>query len=317
MAEGGDVQKIILQLIEDNPDKTPVIVPKAETSVEDCCFQLPLFGDIADTDKFKNDRTGYLKRYGKSVTAVTFTLQKCINDTFVDAVDLVDNTYGTFHTFGFFESQGFKYIGIYMDWRQVLIDPDTNDPPLGKGTYRILTKETNILASLPVQNQCSFEYDLNAFTADAANETVRFDTTTSGILGDPNDQKSTFAFPVNWLDGIRLPGRFGNNNGTYEQRFTVYNNRRKIRLQDDLARKYLWQSDRIRAFAHDYMQINILMATIVLATDYNTNNANEIAEFQVIKEGEYNPNWDANSKLASVEVEFVDAYDNIRGRYCN
>ena len=159
MATRGDVQTDTFFVIG-NPSTVVASPDFAETSVQDCCYELFLFGDTSDTDEFKNDRTGFFKAYDNSVTGASLVIQKCVGSSFVDVVTISDDTYGTFYDYGASQlANGKEWIGIYMDWRQLLIDPDTLGT-LGEGYYRLKTVETNLLASVGDQNQYSFVYQL-------------------------------------------------------------------------------------------------------------------------------------------------------------
>lgn len=305
----GEVHEAVMFVVSENPDKTILAPEKAATGIDDCCFILPLFGDTGDTDSFKNDRTGFFRSYPLTVTAVDLLIQKCVNDTFVTQHTIVDNTYGTFSSFGTFTANGRKYVSIYIDWTAIL-------SAFGEGIYQIATDETNILASLSNQSQCSFAYRLQNFTADRANRTVRIDTVNNNILGDPSDQKKTTTFPTDWNDGIRIPAWFGSDTSDYEEERTRYNDGFLQFLKDDQTEKYVLDTDRMPSDVHKYLKTNVLQANTILITDYNTDNANEHVNTQVVRDGGYEPQWSKRSKLAKVSVEFKSAFDNMRKLNC-
>jgi hypothetical protein len=317
MAEGGDAKYIIASLLEGNPDKSVITLPLVTPLDIDCCIELDVYGDVSDPSTFKNDRTGdSLWKFDKSTTAVDLWLQKWDESTgWGDVVQITNDTYGTYHAFGFFTSGSFDYAGVYMDWRKVLIDPDTLGT-LGEGSYRIKAEETNILAALNGQKQYSFVYCVRNFSAERASDTIRFDIINTGILGDKNNPKEVFEFPPNWLDGMRLEGWFGGNNSTFEQSYVRYRSGKKVRLDDKQTEKYLLELGRFDEPIHKHIRTNILMATTVKITDYNTNNANEHINTEVKRDGAYEPVYHKQSRLYSVKIEFVSAYDNGRGLNC-
>lgn len=309
MAARGDVQEDIVTLIESNPDQSLLTVPLAATTVEDCCFFRPIFGDTTDTDPFKNDRSSFIRRYDGLVTGVVLIIQKCVNGAYADQHTIIDDTYGDFSDFGVFSTTRFNYISIYVDWRLVL-------DAFGEGIYRIKTVETNTLASLGDQNQFSDDYFLQNFSVDRADGTIRFDTVNSGILGNKRDQKETFLFPPNFQDGIRLPGRFGDNKSEYEQEFTRYRSGFKQFLQDDQTEKYTMETDRLPENIHNFLKTDIFQASTLTVTDYNKDNANTHINTQILKPDSYEPVWHKTSKLAKVTVEFESAFDNMRKLNC-
>jgi len=312
----GDVQTDTFFVIDENPDKTIAGPDFAVSEVKDCPFILPLFGDIADIDNFKNDRTGFFRAYDPNIiTSVDIVLQKCVNDVFVDVVTFIDNKYGTFSSLGTFQADGLDYTSMYMDWRQVLIDPDGLGT-LGEGKYRLKTIEVNTLASVDDQNQFSFRYKLQNFSAERANGTILFETNTSRILGDHTDQKKTVTFPPGWLDAIRLFGWFGENTSEYEEERIRLEDGELIDIQDDQIENYLFESDRIPALVHNYVKTRVNQANIIEVTDYNADNANCHIQTQVVRTGDYSPRWIKKSKLAGVKVEFKSAFDLLRKLNC-
>lgn len=309
MAARGDVQEDIVTLIESNPNNTLLAPSLAPTTVEDCCFFLPIFGDTSDEDPFKNDRNSFIRRYDLLVSGVVLKIQKCVNGTYTDQHTIIDNTYGDFSDFGVFSTTRYKYISIYMDWRLVL-------DAFGEGIYRIYTEETNILTSLGVQNDCSDDYELKNFTVDRADGTIRFDTINDGILGDKRDQKNTFQFPPNFQDGIRIPGWFGSDKSEYEQEYTRYRNGRQQFLKDDQTEKYILETDRLPENIHDFLKTDIFQSSTLTVTDYNKDNANTHINTQILKPDSYDPVYYKTSKLAKVTVEFESAFDNMRKLNC-
>lgn len=310
MATRGDVQTATFFTIGNTPLVFETTDVFASTSATDCCLELPVFASLSDTDPLKNDRTSFWKPYDNSVTAVVLKLQKCVNGASVTQATISDDTYGTFIDFGTTTAGGKNFIALKsIDWTQILTD-------FGVGTYRLKTEETNLLASVPVQNQYSFTYKLMAYNADRVNGTVFFTTTNSAILGNINNQKETITFPDDWTDGIRIPGRFGDNKSDYEEERTRYNDGYLQVLTDDQTESYILETDRLTADVHNYFKTEILQADSIKVTDYNADNANCTINKYVKRNGEYSPTWAKGALQAKVIVEFGDAYDNQRKRNC-
>jgi hypothetical protein len=312
MASRGDVQEQVFLTIAPGAAVPPVI-PLAASVTDDCCFNLPLFGDISDTDEFKNDRTDFLKAYDGATTAVILKLEKNISGVWTEVVDLIDNTYGTFFALGFFTTGNLSYIGYFMDWRQVLIDPATTNV-LGEGTYRIKTIETNVL--LGTINNYSFDYCLKQFSTDRADGTVFFSTDNSSILGDVNDPTKKMPYPSRWKGGIRIPGLFWKDSGSYEKEEIEYNDRKRIRLKDDQTENYEFESDRFQYDIHKYLKDIVFMGDLLLVTDYNKNNPNSHIKTPIQRDGAYEPKYFKGSKHMKVIVEFKSDYDNLRKLNC-
>ena len=309
MAEGGDVQKRLFGMIDDNPVVSTPLPPLGVTDVSDCCFELPIFGNLgSSTNKASNDRTGFIKRYNKSISNVSLVLQK-FDGEWVDQDDINNDDYGDFSDFGDYEYKGYKYISIYVSWRDILV-------AFGEGSYRIKTIEESIQSSVDDKNKFSFEYCLRDYTAALAEGTVRFDTLNSGILGDVDRRKKTFKYPDNYPDGIRIPAVFGNNKSSYEAEYTVYRDGSRVQLTGTQTETYVLDAYPMPADVHDFLKTNFFQASEIYVTDYNTNNANRHSRTKVVNPDGYEPRWSGQSKLASVSLEFEDAYDNKRKLNC-
>jgi len=305
----GDSQELIVKLIPSSPVAPSRAIPLAPSIVDDCCFELPIFGAVSDTDPFKNDRTGFIRKYDRLITGVSIVIQKYENGSFVDKHTITDNSYGTFSDFGVFEANGFKYISVYIDWRLVLIGFDA-------GSYRLKTIEVNSLASTADQNDYSEEYCLREFRADLADGTVVFDTVLSGTLGDIKDRSKVFEYPSGWKDSIRIPAKFGKNKSSYEQEYTEYRNGAKVFIKDVQTESFVLEIFLVPASVHDFMKTRIFQANNIYVTDYNTNNANIHVSTKIIKPDSYEPRWGIRTKMAPCVVEFEDAYNNKRHRNC-
>jgi len=312
MAERGDVQTDTLKGVGD--PSVPVIVLPLAQELEECCYDLLLFGDntSAETklDTLRNDLTGLLRFYDDSVTAVDFVIQKCVNGVFADQHTIIDNTYGLFKPLGTEVINGLNYITIKdINWTLILLN-------FGEGKYRIQTNETTIFPALGIQHQPSFTYTLQNFTETRANNTVYFEIRNSGSLGNRKKVRERFSFPEDWRDGIRLKGKFGDDFDPITTEYTVYEDGSKVSIEKTREEKYIFLFDSAPDNIRKFFKNELAMADFVLVTDYNTNNASCHIETPAQVSGGIEPDYIKQYSKASIEVEFTSAFENMKKEPC-
>ena len=82
-----------------------------------CCFSWPVYAALVDDDPKLNDFKGFIKSYNSGVVSVDMYLQKVVNGDYLDQVQLVDDTFGTFYAYGFQERNGNSSVGYKMQWK--------------------------------------------------------------------------------------------------------------------------------------------------------------------------------------------------------
>ncbi len=312
MATRGDVQNITLfTIIVASPPATSPTFKEGLTG--ECCVDLFLFGDNSNpTNKanpFRNDKTSYFEYYSNDTATAVMKLQKCVNGIMTDQ-HTIDGTYGTFSDFGEFQSDNRKYISLKsIDWTAILLD-------FGEGKYRLIVETTNILASVVTVPDCSFTYTLKNYTDERADGTVFIKSEPRNVMGNIKRPSEAFTFPPEWNDGIRIPAWFGGDFSEYEEEKVRYSTGFKQDLTNDQTAKYILNTGRLPAIAHNYIKTNVLQANVIKITDYNTDNANRHTETVVKNAGGYSPNWIKRVKNATVSVEFKSAFDNLRALNC-
>lgn len=308
MANGEAVKTKVLFLAE-NPVSKDKEVLLPENVAEKCCFCLPVFGDISDTAKEKNDISSFLIPV-KAVTAVTFVLQKLVDGAYSDVATITDNTYGLYLPLSFVTIDGNDHAGLRVDWRNVLsVD--------GAGTYRI---KITITPSFGVATDFfSFVYDLRAYSAIEADETVRFEFWNNNIIGDWENGSQVKNFgSLNWRNMLRLSRSiFGREVSTYEQEEVRFDNGVLVDVQNDQTREFELEIGAAPHFIHKFIKTEILQSDQIYVTDYNsTNPAGSFVDINVKHTGDYAPIWNRNAQEPPVVLTFKLRQNNDRKKLC-
>ena len=303
----GEEVKQQFSLIADNPIDPVEVLDISGAITADCPTCLTILADTLDDNQFRNDKTSFLFRYSNAVTAISIKLQ-LKNGVFADVATLNDNTYGTFFALGFIvDDKNRSYIGYLVDWRLVLA-------AFGEGFYRVVTDETTIFGA---NSQTTAEYCLKTYLANRAEGSLKIETYTTQIRGDINDQTDFIDFgTAAWYNSTRLCGIFGFDTSDYTDERVEFRNGQRKWITDIQETKYLMALKPIPQELHNFVKTDILQADEIFITDYNKNNPNKHIQTLVLRDGNYEPNWNANTLLASVEVQFKTAYNNLRKRRC-
>ncbi len=310
MASRGDVTTKVGFRVG-NTSKPVLVVPSVE-DLSECCYINPVFGNVdylTEPDDFKEDYTSYFNYYDQNaITAVVLEIQKCESGAFIDKHTITDNTYGEFVALGDEVHDELNYTYIRnLNWSKILDD-------FGAGIYRIKTIETDIFTD--VNNAYSLTYDLKAFTADRANGTVRFKIENTGVLGDANNAQKKFTFPDNWVDQFRVEGTYGQDFSELIKESTIFNDGFKEYIKTEREDKGKFHSERISEAPRTYFKNELMMANLVMVTNYGRNLANTHIDTPLHSSGEFSPVYTNQSALAGFEVEFTDAYANQEKLHC-
>ena len=318
MAGGEVCFQLFTKVIEQKRRETSTDVPAF--SQRECCFQLPVFADLASPDDiYRNDKHSIIAKYDYSFfSVVTIFIQKWNGSAWVDEVEVIDDTYGTSYNYGYFSSSDGRllYVGFVADFNLIL-------DGLGEGSYRFRYKELDFNAN-ETETIYPFEFCLKTYNENLVDFSVRFETYTKGITGDVDSDLDTWDFinvtnilPNGWFNQWRLPNSFfGYNKSAYQRDYIRYQNGQEVWLQDEQVESYTWNSGFYPALLHDYIKTNILQADDITVTDYNSNNPNVIKNKAVNASSNYEPNWQYNNKKAFVDVDFIQEYQNRRKKRC-
>lgn len=274
-------------------------------TTSDCCIKLPVLAETVFTSNYFNDITAPLFFWGPGFSTADLKLQKYTSGAWADTATLNVSTWGTAYTYGFFTNiYSEKAIGYKLQWKLVLA-------AFGEGNYRIKSTGTRLIGGALI-SKYSFEFCLSEYTANRADETVRFEWYLNGTIGNPEKDSTKRDYgTLNWYNQFRLPdSKFGWDSSPFEHEFVKYQNGKKTWLKDSQVEEYLLKIGRMDNSIHRYIKIDVLQADEINITDYNIFNANRHQSREVIHIGSYEPNWDTGSLLADVEVKFAQRYQN-------
>jgi hypothetical protein len=304
------------KLISNNPTTPDSVLDLPKFSQSSCCYELPVFAELVFTKDFNNDKSSVIWFYDNAFSDSLLELEQYISGAWTKVADLNDNTYGTYYAFGFFEnSQQEKAVGFEIDWKLILSG-------LGAGKYRVKTVETNIFGTT---NKYSLEWSLKTYSSDIANKTTRISWWMNGITGDSKDDQKVRDFgSLDWFNEIRLPNSlFWSKTSEYEKDYIQYQNGQKVWIQDERTRSYKFELRQAPNYIHELLSGETFQADSIMITDFNgdnpamDNNCNpELIEKFIKLSSSYEPSWVYGSKLASVELTFINEYQNFIRKRC-
>jgi len=296
-------------ILKENPVATVDSLDIPASAVKECPFDLIVLADDSGSE-FSNDKSSVLFRYNAAVASIEMRLQQKQGSVWVDVDVLDNNDVGEFFSLGFIiDEKNRNYIGYLIHWARVLAIH-------GAGTYRVKTFETTILGT---GNKTTQEWCLKEYTPERAEGTVKLEIITNSVRGDIDDETDFIDFgDVNWYNSYRLCGMFGFDTSDYVEEHTIFQNGSKQYVRDEQTPKYKLKLKRLPGWLHNIIKTDILQADEIDITDYNKNNPNTHIQRPVRRNGNYEPQWDERkrSKLAPVEIQFENRFDNLRKLRC-
>jgi hypothetical protein len=271
--------------------------------LQGCCYKSPVLGDLSDPVNFKNDINGFLFKKNFSGENIVLTLEKNGGSALGGTdIPLVDNTYGTFYNFGDFTLYP-NYIGYQIHWRNVLIVD-------GEGTYRLRVDSTLLTGS---STSYSVSFNLKTYSEQRASGTFRIQSIMNGYLRNPDFDYSG----LNWLDGLRVEGFFGNRQAEYEEERIIYRNRQVKQLRSELLNKYTCQTLHIPSCITDSIIEYHNFANVILFTDYNArNHKNTYVQKEVVLDSIDSIDYKSSTNLAPLQITYKDYVQDYTKENC-
>lgn len=266
--------------------------------LDECCYQSPVLASSTSNDEWQNDINSFLFKRNFSSETITLTLQK----NGITDLPIVNNDYGVYSDFGTF-SEYPNYKGIKIEWQKVLLLE-------GSGTYRIKV-ESNFLTG--TETTYSIPFVLNEYTQDRADKTFRIQSVQNGYL-----RHIDFDFTgLNWVDGLRIRGFFGNRQAEYEQENVLYANRDSKQVRSELINKYVCQTMQIPDCITDQIIEYHNFANKLYFTDYNLNNHKKTyIQKEVIFDSMESIDYKDTSVFAPLQLNYKDFNQNYLKTNC-
>lgn len=266
--------------------------------LDECCYQSPVLASSTSNDEWKNDINSFLFKRNFSSETIVLTLQK----NGVTDLPIVNDDFGVYSDFGAFSDYP-NYKGIKIEWQKVLLLE-------GPGTYRIKI-ESNFLTGS--QTSYSIPFVLNEYTQDRADKTFRIQSVQNGYL-----RHIDFDFTnLNWVDGLRIRGFFGNRQAEYEQENVLYANRDSKQVRSELINKYVCQTMQIPDCITDQIIEYHNFANKLFFTDYNLNNHKKTyIQKEVVFDSMESIDYKDTSVFAPLQLNYKDFNQNYLKTNC-
>lgn len=268
---------------------TQPITPEAV--FKECCYNHIVLASSTSSSKEKNDFTGfYHKRQLANETLEFVMIDLSDSSEYI----LNDDTYGVFKNFNSFDDQP-DLATFVLDWRLVLLD--TN---LGPGSYKVV-KRTN-LAGLAVEEEF-LVYNLQEFSSERADNTVRIDVTMSGLLERPNIDFTGTDFKTS----LRVPGFFGRREPSWEEDNIVNRQFEKRQISMRQTNQFKFQTNMVPDCITNEIVDFMLFSDDIRMTDYNLNNHSyDFVDFCVKLANNEGTRYIPQSRKAQLNLVFDD-----------
>lgn len=269
---------------------TPATI--VDEALDECCYQSPVLASSTDSDEWKNDINSFLFKRNFSSESINLILEK----NGVTDLPIVNDDYGIYYDFGTFGDYP-NYKGIRIEWQKVLLLE-------GAGTYRLRIEYNLITGTV---TQYSIPFTLNEYTQDRANGTFRIQSVQNGYL-----RHRDFDFTgLNWLDGLRIRGFFGNRQAEYEQENVLYANRDSKQIRSELINTYVCQTMHIPDCITDQVIEYHNFANTLYFTDYNLNNHKKTyVQKEVVFDSMESIEYKDVTHFAPLELKYKDKKQN-------
>ncbi len=184
--------------------------PKAEPidrGFKECCYSNLVFGDLSDTDPYRNDYTTVFYKRQTPADTVSYEIIGASTGTTV----LVDGTHGVLLAFGGTEQPDLSY--FIVEWRKIL-------STIGEDIFTI--RKVTTIAGVAFNVDSLVTYDLRQFSQTLADNTVRIDWTMDGkLVKIDTDFKNS-----GYINSVRLQGYFGDRKSNIEQDNLTYGSKK-------------------------------------------------------------------------------------------
>lgn len=280
----------------------PKEIGDADRGFKECCFENLVLADLASTDDWRNDYTGFYYRIQAPGETVTFYLVECDNAN--NEIEIVDDTFGIWTPVGGHATQP-DLATFIVEWRKV-------SDVLGTGNYQI--KQTIEIGAVPAFSQLSNTFTLKDYNTTNADKSVRIAMTTDGL----HEQFGVDFKGTGFKTSLRLPGFFGDRTPSYQETIVKRRNYKDVQVSMRQKNEYTANIYLIPDCIFDELEDFVLMGNELFVSDYNINN-NSYDLFNVpvklvdTEDPEYSP---VTRKVVQRVLKFEDRFDNRIKRNC-
>jgi len=315
----GDVCKTVFTLITQPITGADEALNLPAYRSTECCFELPVFADVAGTDDKTNDKTSFFYQKGPGVTGIAMFLERFEGGSWVEKKVLNNSDFGDFYDYGFFAvANKFNSAGYIINWPLVY-----NHIDLGAGSYRVRVNLTTVAGGIVQLFSC--RYCLQLYTPQKAVKTVRFNYWLNGLLGDKDDRtikvnygKNIIENGLGWFNQIRVPGIFGYETRDYETEYRQFKNKSLQQLRNVATPNFTaFLDENLLPFWVHKKIMELMQSSYISVTDYNQGqNPDKYIDFQVNPSGNYEPNYSRFAQNSTVELTFAQKFNTFDWKPC-
>ena len=254
-----------------------------------CPYVEPKFSELgAITDELKNDKTDLILRKSINTDTIVYKLYKCEAGVNTEKATLDNNTYGNYYS-----EDGF--VAFVADWNLIY-------NAFGHGRYYFLI-ERNILGQ-SLDDITSWFYDLELYSEEAANDTVRIESIKSGCI------EGGFNYlGLTWESQIRFRGTFGRPTQSLEKDHYVTQGRKDEQIRDSILTTYLMQLELVPYDVITPFIKDTLLANDMFITSYSYDGfIKPYLKFNVVPEEPQDPTYFERNENGVFEFTFTDKF---------
>ena len=305
-------------------DRIPIVTdPGIPPLPQKCCFQLPVFADLTDSDPLKNDQSPFITWLGKEVATSNIYFEQYNLSTgnwdFLFIADFDNDDHGIWfpkwintgdtNPAPAFNNLGVQATGYTVNWNAILTT-------YGEGTYRVNNQSAKTAS--PFISDTSPEFCLRQYSTLLANKTVRFEGQLTGYRKHLTEANKLVDFSPNvWNWQKRLPDSFfGIRTEELSKEYVEYDNRERIWIKDESIDKFIYISGFFPESLHNQLKDWYFKGDHILVTDYSNVNANTIILEGVVRSGPYDPKYALPNTLTKVEVDFESSFKTGDSKRC-
>lgn len=275
----------------------------------ECPFIMKAFAYPTDTsDQYRNDIYGAIMTLSNRFKEPKMYLEKLVDCAWSELIELTDNTYGTYTTF----TSQTNWLGYKLQWHLV-------NSIHGTGCYRIRMEYKDLFNNPFISY--SFRYDLNVYTDELADGTVKFNyVQNGGKIGDICDYERVIDFKdIIWENEYRLEGFYGFETGTNNREFVKYETGAIVPAKDEHIENIPCEIHPIPYWLTRILKINVLQSWELYISDYNSTQPDGAIynKMRIKPIGDFDPTWTKNTSFAPLRtLEFEPYYQNFERKYC-
>ena len=261
---------------------------------QQCPYVEPKFSESgAITKSIKNDKTDLLQNLSITTDTVVYKLFKCEDGENIEKATLNNSTYGTYFPASFFPDQ--LKIGFLADWNKIF-------NTLGHGRYYFVIER--VIFGQILTDLTSWFYDLELYSDQAANDTVRIEASKSGCIEGGFDYSG-----FTWFTEIRFRGMFGRPTRNLNKDHFLTQQRRDEQIIDSMIKTYSMQIELVPTEVITPFLDDTIMANDIFITSYSFDAfLTPYVKFNVVTEEPQDPEYFDRNINGLFEITFKDKF---------